>query len=183
MKERLRIFPMKVLAAFSLLLMFSPVSLMLGRYFLKDQPTLWYLLPLLATLWGIIGYLLPTKFLRVLFPWLGILLLIAYGIFTLFPQGFLCLLPLVPCIAIVLMLPPAWASLPWDEWHPGLWMVSTILHLIAQFMATFPSFSGTAKFLSPLFVVYAFILVMMLNSKGLRNGMHGRQKAPPAMKK
>jgi len=132
MKERLKILPMKVLAAFSLGLMFFPVILLMGRYFLPDDPALWYFLPLYSVVCGALGYLFPKKIFQIAVPVLCAGLLLAYGIIYLAPASFLRLLPILPCLAIILLIPPAWSSLPWDEWHPGFWMIGTVFHLIAQ---------------------------------------------------
>ena len=76
MKERLRILPMKILAAFSLLMGMFPAFILPGQYLMPNDPAIWYALPGIAFCFGILGYLFPGK-LRMVFPILGGALLTA----------------------------------------------------------------------------------------------------------
>ena len=182
MKETLRILPMKALAALCLLLGLAPVWLLAGRWCLPEERHLWYLLPCLSALWGVAGYLFSGKG-RTAFMLLGGALLTAYGAAALLPGGWMRILPLLPCWLILGLLPPAWARPLWAEWPLGAWAVGVFLHLAGQFFSGRPEGSGTAVPLSVAFGAYAFLLVLMLNRHGLREGMHGAQKAPAVLRR
>ena len=79
MKDRLRVFPMKALAALSMILGGIPLSILTGRLFAPDTPALWLLLPFVALTWALIGYLLPAKG-RLPFSLLGCALLAVWGV-------------------------------------------------------------------------------------------------------
>lgn len=183
MKEKLRILPMKALAAFALILIFSPVTILLGRHFLPDERVYWYVLPVICAAWALLGCLPSSKFIRILFPVVGLAALIAFGITALVPAGGLRMLFLIPCAALILMIPTAWSSFTWEEWHSGLWIAGALAHLVAQFLATGTVFTGISFPLGIACTLYAFLLVLMLNGLGIRSGMHGSQKAPPALRR
>lgn len=182
MKETLRILPMKALAALCLLLGLAPVWLLAGRYCLPEDRLLWYLPPCLSALWGTMSCLFSGKK-RVAFMALGIALLVAFGLVYLLPGGGLRLLPLLPCLLMLLLLPPAMGRLIWEEWPIGSWATGVFLHLIGQFLAGRPEWTGTAVPLSVAFGLYGLLLLLTLNRQGLREGMHGAQKAPALLRR
>lgn len=181
MKERLRILPMKMLAAFCLVLGGVPLSILLGRLFAADTPVLWWLPPLIAWVWACLGYLLPVKG-RLLFALLGCALFAVWGAVFQLPLDFRRLLLLLPCMAALLALPSAWGRPAWDEWPPGAWMGGVVLHLAAQTVSGGPLFQGVLPWLLPCFAVYVFLYVLCLNRHGLADGMHGTGKAPAAIR-
>ena len=182
MKDRLRVLPMKMLAAFCLVMGGIPSSILLGRLFQSDAPHLWVLLPLLSWAWACIGYLLPNKG-RLPFALLGCGLLAAWGAAFQLPLGAVRLLPLIPCIAALLALPPAWHRPAWDEWPVGAWFGGIILHLFGQLVSGWPMFEGVGPWLLPCFAVYAFLYVLCQNRRSLIDGMHGAGKAPAAIRR
>ncbi len=182
MKDRLRVLPMKMLAAFCLVMGGIPSSILLGRLFLSDAPHLWALLPLLSWAWACVGYLLPNKG-RLPFALLGCGLLAAWGAAFQLPLGAVRLLPLIPCIAALLALPPAWHRPAWDEWPVGAWFGGIILHLFGQLVSGWPMFEGVGPWLLPCFAVYAFLYVLCQNRRSLIDGMHGAGKAPAAIRR
>ena len=182
MKDRLRIFPMKALAAFSLILGGIPLSILAGRLFAPDTPALWLLLPFAAWVWALAGYLMPAKG-RLPFSLLGCVLLAAWGVLFQWSIDPRRLLLLIPCIAALLVLPPAWARPAWDEWPPGAWIGGMVLHLIAQTVSGGPLFEGVLPWLLPCFAVYAFLYVLCMNRHSLTDGMHGAGKAPAAIRR
>lgn len=182
MKERLRVLPMKMLAAYCLIMGGIPSSILLGRLFVSDRPVLWLLLPFAAWLWAMVGYLLPSKA-RLPFSLLGCAVLAAWGILFQWPVDPRGLLILLPCIAALLLLPPAWGRPVWDEWPPGAWMSGIILHLVGQIVSGWPTFEGVLPWLLPCFAVYTFLYVLCLNRHGLADGMHGTGKAPAAIRR
>ncbi len=181
MKDRLRVFPMKALAAFCLVLGSIPLSILPGYYFASDAPMLWMLLPLAAWAWACAGYLLPKKG-RLPFALLGCVLLIVWGVLFQWPVDPRRLLLLIPCIAALLLLPPAWSRPVWEEWPAGAWIGGIVLHLFAQFMAGSPLFQGVLPWLLPCFAVYMFFYVLCLNRQSLADGMHGAGRAPAAIR-
>lgn len=182
MKEKFSILPMKALAAFGLVLGLAPVHILLGRNFLPDDTILWYFLPACTLMWGMIGFLFSGIW-RMFFQILGGLLLTAWGIWKLLPMGWTALFPLLPCWVVLLMLPPAWSRPTWQEWPVGLWTTGIFLHLFGHFLSGRPNFSGTAGALGVVSALYAFLMLMTLNRLGLREGMHGAQKAPVLMRR
>ncbi len=182
MKDRLRILPMKALAAFSLLMGGMPLSILAGRLFFSHVPLMWLLLPLLAGLWATAGYLLPAKG-RLPFALLGCGLLTAWGLLFQWSADPLRLLLILPCVAALLALPPAWGRPVWDEWPPGAWIGGLVLHLLGLFVSGWPTFEGIRPWLLPCFAVYAFLYVLCLNRHGLEDGMHGAGRAPAAIRR
>lgn len=182
MKERLRVFPMKALAAFCLIMGGIPLSILIGRLFVPDAPLLWVLLPLAAWVWACAGYLLPKKG-RLPFALLGCALLILWGVLFQWPIDPRRLLLLIPCIAALLLLPPAWHRPVWEEWPVGAWIGGIVLHLAAQTVSGGPLFEGVLPWLLPCFAVYAFLYVLCLNRHSLTDGMHGTGKAPAAIRR
>ena len=181
MKDRLRVLPMKMLAALCLIMGGIPISILLGRLFVSDAPHLWLLLPCLTWAWACGGYLLPNKG-RLPFALLGCGLLIAWGAVFQWPLGAVRLLLLIPCIAELLALPPAWRRPMWDEWPVGAWFGGIILHLFGQFVSGWPMFEGVGPWLLPCFAVYMFLYVLCQNRRSLIDGMHGAGKAPAAVR-
>ncbi|MBR3017510.1 MAG: DUF4129 domain-containing protein [Clostridia bacterium] len=181
MKERLRIWPMKALAAFALVCGLFPVSVLLGRWLFPDNRLLWWLPLLLAYLWGVIGYLLPNK--RRL-PWtiMGCLLTVGLIGYFLGSQDLKNMLIALPCLLLLWRLPPAWAEPVWEEWPAGYWIGGAALHLAGQFLASRPQFSGINPLLMIVMLVYAFLLLLCLNREGIREGMHGAEKAPASIR-
>lgn len=181
MKDRLRVLPMKMLAALCLVLGGMPLWILTGRFLASDAPVLWLVPPFLAWVWGCAGYLLPMKG-RLPFALLGCALFLAWGIVFQWPLDPRRLLLIVPCVAALLLLPPAWKRPVWDEWPIGMWLGGVILHLFAQAASGWPVFSGTLPFLLPCFAVYMFLYVLCQNRHGLSDGMHGAGKAPAAIR-
>ncbi len=182
MKDRLRVFPMKALAAFSLIMGISPLSILLGRTSAPDTPALW-LAPLFAALlWALAGYLLPVKG-RLPFALLGCGLIAGLGVLFLWPVNPLRMLTLLPCMAALLLLPPAWGRPVWDEWPAGAWIGGIVLHLFGQFVSVWTEFDGVQPWLLPCFAVYCFMYVMCLNRHSLTDGMHGAAKAPAGIRR
>ena len=177
MKDRLRILPLKMLAAFCLMMGGVPLSILLGRLFAPDAPVLWLLLPLVTWAWACLGYLLPGKG-RLPFALLGCAMLAAWGVVFQLPLDIRRLLFLIPCMAALLALPSAWARPAWDEWPPGAWIGGIVLHLAAQSVSGGPLFQGALPWLLPCFAIYMFLYVLCLNRHGLADGMHGTGKAP-----
>ena len=181
MKERLRIFPMKVLAAFSLLMGFASIFLLLGRSFLPENPLFWYLFPMSAWVWGILSYLFPGKG-RAVWTGIGLAGLLAAAWFFIVPIDWAGVLFVIPCLVMLVMLPLGWSQPVWGEWHIGVWIVGVLIHLLAYALGRRESFSGIAVPLSISFAIFAFLLVLTLNRQDLRSGMHGKEKAPPALR-
>lgn len=182
MKDRLRVLPMKMLAAFSLIMGGIPSALLLGRLFVSDAPHLWVLLPFLTWAWACAGYLLPNKG-RLPFALLGCGLLVAWGLLFLWPVDPRGLLLILPCVGALLALPPAWHRPVWDEWPIGAWLGGVILHLLGQFVSGWPMFEGVLPWLLPCFAVFAFLFVLCQNRHGLTDGMHGAGRAPAAIRR
>ena len=182
MKERLRVFPMKALAALCLLAGVFPVSVLLGRNFAENTPLLWFLPPIIACLWGIMGYLLPPKG-RMPFALLGCALFIVYGVLFLLPVRWEQMILILPCCGLLLALPPAWGRPAWEEWPPGAWFGGIVLHLFGQFMSGWPMMVGVLPFLLPSFVVYTFLFMLSLNRHSLKDGMHGVEKVPASLRR
>lgn len=182
MKDGLRVFPMKMLAAFCLVLGGIPLSILPGYYFASDAPLLWLLPPLAAWAWACLGYLLPMKG-RLPFALLGCVLLIVWGVLFQWAIDPRRLLLLIPCIAALVLLPPAWHRPVWEEWPTGAWIGGIVLHLFAQVMAGSPLFQGMLPWLLPCFAVYTFLYVLCLNRQSLTDGMHGTGKAPAAIRR
>ena len=180
MKDRLRIWPMKAMAALALACGLFPVAALLGRWLFPDRRLLWWLPLALAYLWGIGGYLLPNKG-RV--PWtvLGCLLAAVLAGFFLADHEIKNIVIALPCAALLIILPPAWARPTWEEWPPGWWIVGAAIHLAGQFFSARTAFSGTQALLMGVFLAYAFFMLMCLNRNCIREGMHGAEKAPAAL--
>ena len=181
MKERLRILPMKILAAFSLLMGLFPAFILPGQYLMPNDPAIWYALPGIAFCFGILGYLFPGK-LRMVFPILGGALLTAWMVSRLAAETWNQAFLLIPCWILLLFLPPAWGRPTWEEWHAGVWITGVVIHLIGQFLTGRGLISGPSAPLQISFALYTFLLVLTLNRRGLREGMHGAQKAPAALR-
>ena len=182
MKDRLRVLPMKAVAAAGLLTGVLPVSILLGRYFAPETPLLWWLPPVLACLWGVAGWLAPKKW-KIPFLLAGCILLLGLGmIFHVF-DDLRNLALLLPCLAILVTLPPAWGRFQWDEWPAGAWMGGVVVHLAAYTLSTRPPFSGTGPYLTASFLVYGFLFTLMMNRHSIRDGMHGAAKAPAAIRR
>ena len=81
MKDRLRLWPMKALAALALACGAFPVPALLGRWLYPDDPLLWWLPFALAYLWGAGGYLLPKK---ARLPWTALGCALAVGLIGFF---------------------------------------------------------------------------------------------------
>ncbi len=182
MKERLRIWPMKAVAALCLLAAVLPCAILIGRNTAPEQTALWWMPASLACLWGIAAYLLPPRG-RIPFSCLGGVLLVAWAVLTQLPLGWTRMLIILPCLVILALLPPAWGKLIWEEWGAGFWIGSAVVHLAAQTLAATPVFSGTLAFLRPVFAGYLFLLLMALNRQSLRDGMHGGEKAPASLRR
>lgn len=184
MKHRLSPWPMKALAALELMLALYPICLLLGSFFLPDQPLLWHALPLVTLLWGVTGYLLPGK-LRLPFALVGCGLLIGIWIVRRGPISMASVTMLIPCILFLLMLPAAWSQPVWEEWSSLVWTAGIIFHLIGQFLSGMPRYAGTGIAVPMMiaFALYAFLMLMALNRQGLRDGMHGAQKAPAPLRR
>lgn len=181
MKDRMAILPMKALAALCLVLGFAPVCLLAGRYYLQDQPIIWALMPACAFLWGVIMYLLPNKA-RLPFAFAGIFALGGLGI-ALYSNDIIgAVFSFLPCGVCLLLLPPAWSRLTWEEWPLGMWIGGLILHLIAQSLAARPLYQGVGPYLNAAFLPYVFLMLLYFNRNGLRSGMHGAAKAPAALR-
>lgn len=181
MKGRLRVLPMKTLAALCLLAGSAPIWLGLGWYLCPESPAMWVLPSALSCLWGVLAYLLPGKW-RTPFTLLGAAALIAFGGLILLPKDMSRLLLLVPCFAILFLLPPAFSQPVWQEWPAGLWLGGVVSHLAGQIMATLPPFSGLRLPLSVIMAVYVFLMLMYLNRSSIRDGMHGSEKAPSVLR-
>ena len=181
MKDRLRLWPMKALAALALACGAFPVPALLGRWLYPDDPLLWWLPFALAYLWGAGGYLLPKK---ARLPWTALGCALAVGLigFFLAAQDLKNLLSALPCIALLLLLPPAWARPTWEEWSPGWWIAGAGLHLAGQMISARPAFSGIKPLLMGVFLLYAFFFLLCLNRGGIRDGMHGAEKAPAPLR-
>lgn len=182
MKERIRIFPMKAISALSLLLSFSSLFLLLGRYFLPENRLLWYLFPVGTFIWSLLGYLFPGK-IRAIWVGTGMALLLAAAWLVIAPISAAGITLAIPCAAMMILLPLGWGRPLWSEWHMGIWAGGVILHLIAYSLGQREEFSGISGPLSLCFALYAFLLLMTLNRQGLRTGMHDREKAPPALRR
>lgn len=178
MKDRLRIWPMKALAALALFSGVFPVPVLLGRWLVPDHVLFWWFPFLMAYLWGIYGFLMPQKS-RVLWTVLGCIL-VACAIF--FSFGLRAAPLAVPCVILLILLPPAWAKPIWEEWTPAFWFIGVGLHLFGQVLASRPLFSGTQGLLMAVFLMYAFLMLMYLNRGGIREGMHGTGKAPASLR-
>ena len=178
MKEGLHIWPMKALAALALACGLFPVPVLLGRWLFPDSSLFWWFPFALTFLWGVGGYLLPKK-VRVYWTVGGCvsavgLLGVLSGVHS---------LPLaVPCIVLLILLPPAWARPVWEEWSATFWIIGVALHLMGQALASRPPFSGTQSLLMGVFLMYAFLTLMYLNRGGIRDGMHGAEKAPAPLR-
>ena len=178
MKDNLRIWPMKALAALALACGLFPVPVLLGRWLFPDSSLFWWFPFALTFLWGVGGYLLPKK-VRVYWTVGGCvsaigLLGVLSGVHS---------LPLaVPCIVLLILLPPAWARPVWEEWSATFWIIGVALHLMGQALASRPPFSGTQGLLMGVFLGYAFLTLMYLNRGGIRDGMHGAEKAPAPLR-
>ena len=178
MKDNLRIWPMKALAALALACGLFPVPVLLGRWLFPDNSLFWWFPFALTFLWGVGGYLLPKK-VRVYWTVGGCvsavgLLGVLSGVHS---------LPLaVPCIVLLILLPPAWARPVWEEWSATFWIIGVALHLMGQALASRPPFSGTQGLLMGVFLMYAFLTLMYLNRGGIRDGMHGAEKAPAPLR-
>ena len=181
MKDRLRILPMKALSAFSLLLMFSPVFILLGQGLLPAAPLIWYIAPLFSLLWGICGFLLPVKG-RTAFAVTGCVLLLAGAYFMFLPRGWQTVLLIVPCIIYLILLPPSWARPFWDEWSSSLWLAGVVAHLACLIVSGTPRFAPAAGHFMAALVIYFFLFLLFLNRQSIRDGMHGSEKAPAALK-
>ena len=181
MKERLRVWPMKALAAFALACGLFPASVLLGRWLFPENRLLWWLPLTLSYLFGVAGYLLPGKWRM---PWTvaGCLLAIGLTWYFLGSKDVKNLLAALPCLILLWMLPPAWARPVWEEWPAGLWIGGAGLHLAAQFLASRPQFSGVNPLLMWILLVYAFLLLLCLNRGSIREGMHGAEKAPAPLR-
>ncbi|MDO5325552.1 MAG: hypothetical protein Q4G00_02410 [Clostridia bacterium] len=181
MKDRLRILPMKALAAFCLLQMMLPVFLLMGQGLLPDDPMIWYIPPLFSLIWGICGFMLPVKG-RTAFALTGCVLLLAGAYFFLLPKGWQTVLLIVPCIVFLFLLPPSWARPFWDEWSSSLWLAGVVMHLGALIVSGSPRYSPAAGHFMAALVIYFFLFLLFLNRQSIRDGMHGSEKAPAALK-
>ena len=179
---KVRIWPMKALAALALACGVFPVPVLLGRWLFPEVRILWWLPFALALLWGAGGYLLPGK---ARLPWTIAGCILAVGLvgFFLATREFRSILLALPCVALMIPLPPAWSRPMWEEWPPGAWITGVIVHLAGQLLSTRPPFSGTQKMLMGVFLVYAFLMLMYLNRVGIRDGMHGAQRAPAPLRR
>lgn len=182
MKARLRVWPMKAVAALCLYTGLFPTAVVLGRLIAPYEPLLWCLPFTAAYLWGIAGYLLPMK-LRIPFAGLGGAALLGWIVLFQLPLGLSRIFLALPCAAMLALLPPAWSRPVWDEWPAGFWIGCVIFHLLAQAGATRPFLNGIGPYLMPVFTVFLLLLLFSLNRNGLRDGMHGAEKAPAGMRK
>ena len=178
MKGNLRIWPMKALAALSLACGLFPVPVLLGRWLFPDRSVFWWLPFALTYLWGAAGYMLPKK-IRVIWTVGGCVS--AVGLLGIL-SGVKSIPLALPCIVLLILLPPAWARPVWEEWSAGFWIIGVALHLLGQALASRPPFSGTQALLMGVFLVYAFLTLMYLNRGGIRDGMHGAEKAPAPLR-
>ena len=177
-----RIWPMKALAALALACGLFPVPVLLDRGLFPDNALLWWLPFALAYLWGVSGYLLPKK---ARLPWTAAGCILSVGLIWYFlaAHDIKNLLSALPCVALLILLPPAWARPVWEEWTPGWWFAGAVLHLAGQAFASRPAFSGTQALLMGVFLAYAFLTLMYLNRNGIRDGMHGAEKAPAPLRR
>ena len=183
MRDRLRILAVKALAGLSLVLGYLPLFLLTGAHFMPDRMEWVLLLPVLSLLWGIMGYFLPVKG-RLPMALIGCAALLslafslisAYGI----PGPFI---PVAPCIALLLMMPSAWRRPSWEEWSFPVWIAGIFVHLISQFFFELRDKAGLTLVMNIGFAAYIFLFLMMMNRQGLRDGMHGSQKAPAAIRR
>ncbi len=180
MKEKLQIFLMKALAALGLTLAIAPIALLLGRYFLPQEPEKWYVLWLFPCVWGCASYLLSGRK-RVVMGLFGLIPLGLLGVAWLWPVGASALTLLLPGVFLLLMLPPAYPRMTWEEWPTMLWLGGIVVHLIGQGLATKPELSGLSWLLRVCFVAYMLLFLITHNRQSLRIGMHGGQKAPPVI--
>lgn len=182
MKDRLRIWPMKALAALALACGVFPIPMLLGKWLYPENALLWYLPFTLAYLWGVGGYLLPKK---ACLPWTvaGCVLSVGLIWFFLAARDLRSLLLALPCAALLILLPPAWARPTWEEWSPGWWIAGAGLHLAGQMFAARTMFSDIQAPLMGFFLAYAFLMLMYLNRTGIRDGMHGAEKAPASLRR
>lgn len=183
MIDRLRILPVKALAAFALLLGYAPVFLLINAHFIPDQRIIWFLLPICTLCWGCLGYLLPQRG-RLIFSLIGCGGLIGFGCYMLPAYGFGgAFITLIPCMALLILMLMAWSRPAWDEWHLAMWMVGIILHLVVRiFKKAYVSAQLDQEF-NLCLIIYIFLFLTMLNRQGLRTGMHGSRKAPAAMRR
>ena len=181
MKERLKILPMKALAAFCLLLGLSPVFVTVGFAFFPDAPLLWYLPPVACWLLGVCAYLFPGKG-RMYFAFLSCAGVMLWAALYLLPLGWQKVLFAVPCVVYLLLLPPAWARPEWEEWSASLWLGGCAVHALGLILSGTPRFSPVAPHIAALLAAYVFFFAMSLNRMGLRDGMHGAGKIPAALR-
>lgn len=180
MKEKLQIFLLKALAALGLALVVAPIALLLGRYFLPQEPEKWYVLWLFPCVWGCASYLFSGRK-RVAMGLLGLIPLGLLGAAWLWPVGATALTLLLPGVFLLLMLPSAYPRMTWEEWPTMLWLGGIVVHLIGQGLATRPELSGLGGVLVACFVAYMLLFLITHNRQSLRIGMHGGQKAPPVI--
>lgn len=180
MTEKTQAFLLKALAALGLALGLAPAALMLGRFFLPGEAAKWCVLWLLPLVWGVGSFLFPGR-MRLAADLLGLLPLGVLGALWLWPHGYGALAALLPGIAMLLLLPPAYPRMAWEEWPTVLWLAGFVLQLIGQALSGRAELSGLETPLSICFGLYAFLFLLTQNRQSLRMGMHGSQKAPPAM--
>ena len=123
MKDNLRIWPMKALAALALACGLFPMPVLLGRWLFPGHSLLWWFPFALAYVWGAAGYLLPKKF-RVIWTVSGCVC--AGGLLGVL-AGVQSIPLALPCIVLLILLPPAWARPVWEEWPAGFWIIGVAL--------------------------------------------------------
>ena len=180
MKEKTQVFLLKALAALGLTLGLGPAALLLGRFFLPGEAAKWYVLWLLPFVWGVGSYACSGR-MRLIVDLLGLIPLGALGALWLWPHGFPALTVLIPGAILLVLLPPAYPRMTWEEWPTVLWLAGFGVQLAGQALAGKAELSGLETPLAICFGLYAFLFLLTHNRQSLRLGMHGGQKAPPAM--
>ena len=182
MKDRLRILPMKAFAAFCLLVLLHPISLLIGQALIPETPFFWYLPSLFSFVWGIAGFFLPLKG-RMPFAICGCGLLVLGAVLFLLPFGIPAMLLIIPCVAYLILLPPSWSRVVWEEWSSSLWLAGVVLHFAGLIASGWPRFAPAAVHFLVCFVLYLFLFLLYLNRNSLRDGMHGTEKTPAPLKR
>lgn len=177
MKNKWAVVGQKSLAALTLLFGFAPAFLFAGAYCAPQEPMLWWLLPCCACALGIVSFLVGKKA-RLPVTLAGALLLLGAGGWTLrgaWPLGLA--LPAL-CVPMLLMLPPAYGRLAWEEWPQLLWGMCVAAHAVALILIARLHLTRIAAMEQACAAAFAFLFVLTLNRVNLRASTHGMQKAP-----
>ena len=182
MKSTIKQLPMKALASFSFLAGLAPVYLLLGRFVAPARETLWYMPAVCA--WGIgtAGFLLRGKK-RLALTFIACTAFILWGVFSLIPKKWETAFITVPCIAILLALPPTFGKQNWEEWSGTVWAAGGVCHFFGQAAVSRPELSDVSGILRPFFLMYVFLLLMYMNRMSLRTGVHGAEKIPARLRR